>query len=557
MEELVRAEKQMEANPDSALTLLDSIPSPEKMSKAHYAEYGLLLTEARDKNYYRFTSDSLIQGTVVYYESVKDNRKLSKAYYYMGRVHQELKEIPYALEYYLKAESAAGEHFDDVRLASRIYNSMGSIYTQLHLYEDAMIAYKKAEGYLYACKDSVGVPFVWRNMARIYHVTEQPDSAVFYYRQAIALSKKVHNQNALLSSLTEISGLYIDIEEYSEAAACLSKISTLMPDKSASDQLKLIYARFYQHTGKGDSALFYLNQSLQSKNIYTKAAFYYRLYLIAKAGQNYKQALDYADTYHLYKDSIVQRAEREESLRAQNLYNFQKITAEKEQLEQRHNKKQQLITYLVLIFLSSALVTIILFLYQRQRMKNEALIRERQLRLQKELYEKSRGRIRENMLQITLLTGKLKENEDRFDQTEKTLMEKQVKLLQHDNCHIELANENKSLQYEKLVSSSTYNYLKHKASGELLNKELWDDFKQTTDQIYDCLETKLRVYYPKISENELKVCYLVNANFSITEIASFLGRTKSAITKCRKRLYEKIHDSAGSSEDLDRFITNL
>ncbi|MDR1202816.1 MAG: hypothetical protein LBL58_14475, partial [Tannerellaceae bacterium] len=280
-EELAWVENLMESRPDSVLALLDSIPSPEKMSKAHYAEYCLLLTEARDKNYYTFMSDSLIRVAVVYYEGVKDARKLSKAYYYMGRVHQELQEIPYALEYYRKAERAAGVHVDDTKLASRIYNSMGSIYTQLHLYADAMVAYEKAEHYLYACKDSVGVPFVWRNIARIYRVTEQSDSAVFYYRQAITLSERVHNQKALLSSLTEITGLYIDTGEYSEAEICLSEISMLLSDISASDQLKLIYGRFYQHTGKGDSALFYLNQSLQSKDIYTKAASYYRLYQIA------------------------------------------------------------------------------------------------------------------------------------------------------------------------------------------------------------------------------------------------------------------------------------
>ncbi|MDR1162111.1 MAG: hypothetical protein LBK45_07200, partial [Tannerellaceae bacterium] len=466
MEELVRVEKQMETYPDSALVLLDSILSPEKMSRAHYAEYCLLLTEARDKNYCLFksdsTSDSLIRTAVAYFEGVKGHRKLPKAYYYMGRVHQEQKEIPYALEYYLKAESAAG---DDARLASRIYNSMGSIYTQLHLYDDAMLAYKRSEHYLYDSKDSIGIPFVLRNMARIYHAVGKPDSAAFYYQQAILLSEKTHNQKALFSSLTEIAALYIDIGEYSETATCLSEISRLMPDKSASDQLKLIYARFYQHTGKGDSALFYLNQSLQSKNISTKAASYYRSYQIAKAGQNYKQALDYADTYHLYKDSITQQEEREESLRVQNLYNFQKITSEKEQLEQMYNKKQHLITYLTIISLSCILFVIIFFLYQRQRRKNEVLTRERQSRLQKEFYEKSQERIKENMLQIASLTDKLQENETLLDQTEKALMEKQLELLRHGNYQIELTHENKKLQYEKLVSSSIYNCLKNKTSG--------------------------------------------------------------------------------------------
>jgi tetratricopeptide (TPR) repeat protein len=557
MEELVRAEKQMEANPNSALAVLNSIRSPQKMSKAHYAEYCLLLTEARDKNYYRFTSDSLIRVAVAYYEGMKDNRKLPKAYYYRGRVCQELKEIPYSLEYYLKAERAAGEHADNARLASRIYYNMGSIYTQLHLYEDAMSAYKKAEHYLYVGKDSVGLPFVLRNIARIYHVTEAPDSAVFYYRQAVALSEKVHNQDALLSSLWEIAGLYIDLGEYGEAASCLYKVARLMPDKSAPDQLKLTYAHFYQQTGKSDSALYYLNQSIQSENIYTKAASYYRLYQIAKAGQNYRQALAYADTCHLYKDSIAQQAGREESLRIQYLYNFQKITAEKEQLKRRNNQKQQLIILLIIISFSGILFTVMLFLYQRQHRKNELLIKEKQLRLQKELYEKSLKHIEENMRKIASLTDKVQKNEARLNQTEKALLEKQMELLRQGNSQIELTDEKKRFQYETLLSSPIYKSLKNTTPGETLNKELWNAFKQTADQIYDCLETKLRVYCPKISGIELKVCYLINTGFSITEIAHLIGRTNSAVTHCRKRLYEKIHGSPGSGDDLDRFIANL
>jgi hypothetical protein len=446
MEELVRAEKQMEANPNSALAVLNSIRSPQKMSKAHYAEYCLLLTEARDKNYYRFTSDSLIRVAVAYYEGMKDNRKLPKAYYYRGRVCQELKEI---------------------------------------------------------------------------------------------------------------AGLYIDLGEYGEAASCLYKVARLMPDKSAPDQLKLTYAHFYQQTGKSDSALYYLNQSIQSENIYTKAASYYRLYQIAKAGQNYRQALAYADTCHLYKDSIAQQAGREESLRIQYLYNFQKITAEKEQLKRRNNQKQQLIILLIIISFSGILFTVMLFLYQRQHRKNELLIKEKQLRLQKELYEKSLKHIEENMRKIASLTDKVQKNEARLNQTGKALLEKQMELLRQGNSQIELTDETKRLQYETLLSSPIYKSLKNTTPGETLNKELWNAFKQTADQIYDCLETKLRVYCPKISGIELKVCYLINTGFSITEIAHLIGRTNSAVTHCRKRLYEKIHGSPGSGDDLDRFIANL
>lgn len=555
--ELVLAKNLMQEYPDSALLVLESIRSPEKMDNANYAAYCLLLTEAQDKNYYAFTSDSVIRVAADYFEATGNKLKLPKTYYYMGRVHHDLKDIPYALEYYLKAEQTAGDNFGDTRLMSRIYNSIGRIYTMLHIYEEAIEANKQAEYYLETCGDSIGLPFVLRDIARIYHVTEKRDSAILYYKQAILNSRRVDNKYAFTSSLTEIAGLYVEIKDYDKANDCLAEVLEFAPHESVSDQFALTAGDFYQNTGKVDSALYYFTQSTQSKSIYTRAASYYKLYQMAKNELNYKQALIYSDTYNLYKDSISQLKEREESLRIQNLYNLQKLTVEKELLEKQHAKKQHFITLLSTILLFSILLAVITILYQRKRSKNELFLKEKQLRLKEEQYKKSQRHIDENKSRIESLKNKLRENTELLDQTEKALMEKQVKLLQHENNRITLFNESKALQFEKLVSSPIYNKLKNATFGKLTEKNIWDDLKSTTDKIYGCIATKLRIYCPKISERELQICYLINAHFNITEIADLTGCTKSAISKSRKRLYEKIHDSTGSGGDLDQFITNL
>lgn len=46
-----RVERYMEIYPDSALLLLNRIQHPEKLSGKQRADYALLLTQARDKNY--------------------------------------------------------------------------------------------------------------------------------------------------------------------------------------------------------------------------------------------------------------------------------------------------------------------------------------------------------------------------------------------------------------------------------------------------------------------------------------------------------------------------
>jgi hypothetical protein len=61
-----------------------------KLSRRQYAEWCLLLTQARDKNYIAPTSDSLIRAAVDYFEHHGPASRQMLAYYYMGRVSQDL-----------------------------------------------------------------------------------------------------------------------------------------------------------------------------------------------------------------------------------------------------------------------------------------------------------------------------------------------------------------------------------------------------------------------------------------------------------------------------------
>ena len=68
---LLSADSLMEIYPDSALSILESISSPQKLPCADRALYALLLTQARHKNYIALGDDSLIKTAVEYYGDKK------------------------------------------------------------------------------------------------------------------------------------------------------------------------------------------------------------------------------------------------------------------------------------------------------------------------------------------------------------------------------------------------------------------------------------------------------------------------------------------------------
>ena len=69
---LLSADSLMEIYPDSALSILESISSPQKLPRADRALYALLLTQARHKNYIALGDDSLIKTAVGFLLSISD-----------------------------------------------------------------------------------------------------------------------------------------------------------------------------------------------------------------------------------------------------------------------------------------------------------------------------------------------------------------------------------------------------------------------------------------------------------------------------------------------------
>ena len=100
---LLSADSLMEIYPDSALSILESISSPQKLPRADRALYALLLTQARHKNYIALGDDSLIKTAVEYYGDKKKSVRAAKAHYYWGATYLEKGYTSFAVEEYLAA----------------------------------------------------------------------------------------------------------------------------------------------------------------------------------------------------------------------------------------------------------------------------------------------------------------------------------------------------------------------------------------------------------------------------------------------------------------------
>lgn len=88
---LALAEAIMDEHPDSALMLVESIDTTELSNPEGMALFGLLYTQALDKNYLNPADELIISRAADYYGRHKDKDHLLKSTYFLGRI-QFLKE---------------------------------------------------------------------------------------------------------------------------------------------------------------------------------------------------------------------------------------------------------------------------------------------------------------------------------------------------------------------------------------------------------------------------------------------------------------------------------
>ena len=240
-----KVENLMPQHPDSALMLLEQIENKENLSRKDKAHYYLLLTEAQDKTFVKHETDSLITIATDYYEETDDLERKAKAWFYKGRINQDLNQPLKAQEYYLKALREE-EQIKDYALLGRINNNIGMLYTYQTVYDKALPFQKKAVEDFRMLKDSMGQVFALRDLGRTFLMLGYQDSAIICNQKAIALMGK----NILPSVYTELAGLYIEEQRLEEAYGLLQTSLQNIVKPQAKYPVYLVLGELYKKTVK-------------------------------------------------------------------------------------------------------------------------------------------------------------------------------------------------------------------------------------------------------------------------------------------------------------------
>lgn len=527
------AEKSIEKEPGKTLILLDSIQQMEELSEQQQALWCLLYTSVLDRKQIKHTSDSLIQIAVSYYEKNDLPERKMQAYYYYGIVLQDLNDAIQAQDYYLRAYKL-GIELERYVFLGRICANLGTLYTYQELCSQASHFQQKAVSYFEKNRDTVRLSLVFRDMARIHLNEHRLDSAVANYTKALKYTSDVHK----FCMFNELTGAYARMGDYEKGVSCAHMAYDRAETVEDSCLVSLALGSLYLRMGKKDSAYHYLSFCRQSTNPYTLKDLYLYLAQFEKSRHNWPTYAFYQEQYNVFRDSIDNLTKMETLARLQRLYDYREIEKKKEYYRQESDRKTGKLYKLSLGGVGCLLfvVCIIFYLWKERKKKeeqlNQSLRRKEQQYLNSQQYLEERNAVMAQLeQQYEAVVAQLSEQSSRFT----TSVQEKI-----NSSHPFFISE---------LYRGVY------AEWKKLDEVQWAEVIKMIDHIlYKDFTGKIRMLYPRISELDLNVCYLVKLEIPVGRIAVLLSVNSQAISNKRKRLYEKLTQEKGSAQDFDKFI---
>lgn len=579
--ELVQAEEIMYESPDSALHILQTMPAPQPSDKLQYATWALFMTQAKYKLYMN-QSDSLINIAYDFFKQKKDPQRKALVLYYKASLYKEHKEIEKAQDYYLKAIECIQE-IEDYQLSHLIYSGIGGLYLYRDLIDYAIDSYEKAYEYGLKSKNKRAIIASCIYLGRVYDESNENEKAIAFFNEAISISDSINEYEMKTSAMNDLANVYNKLHDYSSALYYIKQSIYIRKKQelNVSDQLYLTIAHVYQKMNKLDSAYWYTDKVLNSKNVYVLENAYVTLYNLYQKEEKYRDAVISLKNAWIYNDSI-QRIDKSKSLiEMQEKYNQQKIINEKNEIELKKNRLiHKILVVLVLLIL---MIASIVYKYQKAILKKERMIQEAEenIRMKSLQIQENELTINRNQNRMSYLIEEIDKNSDMLEQLEeqKLILSKMRKknddltkknlTLQSDIdkiSHIlkqktneiktlkELSKENSYLHdREKFLSKiiiQKYDVLNIlRTNPKYIETAQWEIIKDTIDYLFDDYTKRLSKLVPTLTDSDIQICCLIKLQFSNPTIATLLAISSTSVTKRKMRLKERILSKIGSFDD--------
>lgn len=538
---LAVADSLMAAEPDSAYRMLDAMSDEARqMPQAKRMRHLLLRTQAQRHAGIGFTSDSISNLLVSYYNAHGTPNERMTAHYLKGCSYLELGDEPATLRCFNEAVGTADTSALDCNYAQMgdIYGQIARIYNNHAMPDSALRAYGLAEHYARKANDTINVITIWGNksnvlidLGRISEALELREKAAERFK-AMGYSKKAARVKGLCIKW------YIQQGELDKAKAAMDEYEAISGYSRIKDETKSgwesyfhIKGTYYLETGKLDSANYYFKKlKLASDTLFN-----------------------------------IQTAQKLQN--AQSMYNYMRHqeAAHRKELESK-NVQLRLYRGIAFILLFAAVMSVFVLLLRRRIRRNErqlVVVKRENSRLNVLIGNNNRkldelnGLIEEKISIITALNDQL--NQQAIDLNSYYKQAETIQQLNERIAHYEteMMNQVTANLMNRLAEEPALIvvFQKLKSRKEYLTKSEWTELYSTAEKYFPAL-CNIKTN-PKVSVSEYQICVLTKLGLRINDIIYLTQISASNISNMRSRMLSKLFGEEGGAKDFDIRIKSL
>lgn len=510
---LAEAERLMDARPDSALALVESVDPSAIHSRSTRALHALLLTQAQFKNYIDVPNDSLISIAVDYYDENEDSHYSMLAHHYCGAINSHMNKYSKGLMHLLKAHNYA-VMLDDKFWIAITARELSYVYRETYnAYESQRFAEISLENFRYTRKQS-HIDYATLDFAGSCITVGDYKQAISILRGLIESSNKGEDLELNLEARRTLGLAYLNSKDYAEARPCYEDICK-MPSNivELSDSLYLLLS--YLRLKDMSSAL---NLSSKCSDL-SDGLGNWMQYEIYEALDSLPQAMATLKIMNHETDSVLKyMLTRNISGTLLEYYDYQT------ELNQAKLKTTKIVICCISILALILIATgIAIFYHYRQNQKKQI---NRNVEIAENLKEMIA--IKDSQAQTTIHNLLA----DRF-----AILDNLCKIL-YEKGNSPLARRQISNEIDSLVKQFSTDKGKLSELSEYVNLH------------YEGIVDKLKRDFPEIKETDYRLFIYSILGFSNTVIAMFLGEEKiTAVYARRKRLKSKFKVSESQYKD--------
>lgn len=530
--------------PDSALQVLKTIPSPEKLSKEEYSLYALLMTQAMHRCGQKISSDSLIDIAVEYYSSHGTSDEKASAFLYKGYVLENLGKDNAAIYAYKQAEEAV-KSAKDLRIHFLVYTALGHINGRYAHYEQSVGYYKKAldlnlsvPSWKAMGGSSAFIPLYLGQGTPRYNEEVKLVQDKFFdivNRMDFSTQEKIYYRLALVEK---------DKKNWNEAVSLLKQAQERTSTAEARCGYNIELAEVYKKLGKDATVDSLRAEVLKSSRPKLRASVYKDMYREMQTKGFEREAALYMQHYINELELLFTSGSRAELLEIEKKYDYSAVLRQSNDYRSRW-------TITILITIASVCTLALLLwgswkFFRHQKLdilrnyKKDASSLQEQIDALQERIEENQGEAKHLQEQMQVLEAEKRNKELRIRQLEVTFRSKHI-----------------SLPVETVEATQTYLQIVSKKNPRYNPAEDRAKLEHWLNVSHNRWAERLEAFYPSLTNNEKDICFLFVLGLGFDDIADLLGVQSRSVDRVVYRICRKMGLEQGSKEEFVAQINRM